>query len=147
MAKKYIVRLSDSERETCLNVIRRLDGKSQKVRRAHILLKTDSDGPGWTDEQIAEAYHCRTTTVKGIRERVIECGFTITLNGKERDTPPRASILDGKQEAKLIATRLGSPPSGYGNWSLRLLSEQAVVLGITESISHETCRTVLKKTA
>jgi hypothetical protein len=147
MPKKYVVRLSSSEREICDGVIRRLDGKSQKVRRAYILLKADSDGPNWTDAQIAEAYHCRITTVKGVRERLVENGFASTLNGKSRKSPPRSAVLDGKQEAKLIATRLGKPPKGYANWSLRLLAEQVVDLGITESISHETCRSVLKKTA
>jgi hypothetical protein len=147
MPKKYIVRLSDSERETCIEVINRLDCKSQKVKRAYILLKTDCDGPGWTDAKIAEAYHCRTTTVKGIRERLLEYGFTQTLNGKSRQNPPCPSLLDGQQEAKLIATRLGKPPKGFANWSLRLLAEQVVALGITDCISHETCRTVLKKTA
>lgn len=145
MPKKYIVRLTEVEREICHEVIKRLDGKSQKVRRAHILLKTDADGAAWTDAKIADAYHCRITTVKSIRERVINHGFALTLNGKIRTNPPTNPILDGKQEARLIATRLGSPPSGYANWTLRLLAEQAVVLGITPTISHETCRTVLKK--
>jgi len=145
MPKKYIVRLTEVERKICHEVIKRLNGKSQKVRRAHILLKTDADGPAWTDAKIADAYHCRITTVKGIRERVINHGFTLTLNGKVRTSPPTNPILDGKQEARLIATRLGSPPMGYANWTLRLLAQQAVVLGITPTISHETCRTVLKK--
>lgn len=147
MPKKYIVRLSDPERERCKYIIDRLDGRSQKVRRAYILLKTDADGPGWTDAQIAEAYHCRVTTVKNIRQRLVEQGFECTLNGKDRINPPRSSALDGEQAARLIATRLGSPPAGYSNWSLRLLAEQVVALGIVESISHETCRGVLKKTA
>ena len=60
------------------------------------------------------------------------------MNGKKRDTPPRAKLLDGKQEAKIIALRLGEPPEGYTNWSLRLIAEKTVELGIVESISHAT---------
>jgi len=68
------------------------------------------------------------------------------LEGKPRLKPPREKLLDGEQEAKLIALRLSAPPPGFANWSLRLLAEQAVVLEIVESISHETVRRTLKKT-
>ena len=71
--------------------------------------------------------------------------FDLTLNGKKRDTPPRAKLLDGEQEAKIIALRLGEPPQGYSNWSLRLIAEKAVELMIVESISHTTVSTTLKK--
>jgi len=53
MNKKYIVRLSEEERATCRAAIKKLKGSSQKVRRAHLLLKSDADGPAWTDAQIA----------------------------------------------------------------------------------------------
>src|SRR3974377_1250044 len=62
MYKKYIVRLSDEERRICQEVVKKLKGSSQKVRRAQILLKADADGPNWTDTRIAEAYHCRVQT-------------------------------------------------------------------------------------
>ena len=74
-------------------------------------------------------------------------GFELALEGTKRQTPPTASLLDGKAEAKVIATRLGKPPAGYGRWTLRLLAEHVVELEIVESISHETVRQVLKKTA
>lgn len=69
----------------------------------------------------------------------------IALNGKKRTTPPRSYILDGEQEAKLITTRLGKPPECFGSWSLRLLIDRVVELGITETISHETCRKIKKR--
>lgn len=146
MAKKYIVRLTDEERKTLRGVIKELKGSSQKVRRAQILLKADADGPEWRDAQIAEAFDCRTQTVESLRKRFVEQGFEIALNGKKRDTPPRKRILDGEQEAKVIALRLGPAPEGCGNWSLRLLAEKVVELEIADSISHETVRQTLKKT-
>lgn len=145
MMKKYIVRLTDSERTTLTEVVKKLKGSSQKLRRAQILLKADADGPAWTDARIAEAFGCRTKTVENIRERFVTAGFEVTLNGKTRTQPPRPKILDGKQEAQVIALRLGSPPQGFANWSLRLLAEQVVELEIVESISHETVRQTLKK--
>lgn len=147
MPKKYIVRLTDAERETLTQIVAKFKGSSQKVRRAQVLLKADADGPGWTDAQIADAYGCRTKTVENIRERLVTEGFEVTLNGKPRPKPPSRKVLDGEQEAKVIAMRLGSPPPGFANWTLRLLAEQVVALEIVESISYETVRRTLKKTA
>lgn len=147
MEKKYIVRLSKQEREELLDVVKRLKGSSQKVRRAQILLKADVRGPNWTDAKIAEAFSCRVQTVENLRKRLVTEGFEVALHGKPRESPPRQKILDGKAEAKVIAMRLGTPPKGFANWSLRLLAEQVVELGLVESISHETIRQTLKKTA
>lgn len=147
MNKKYIVRLSDEERAICQDVIKKLKGTSQKVRRAQILLKTDADGPAWTDEKIAEAFQCRVQTVENLRKRVVMEGFELALNGKKRETPPTPPKLDGEGEAQLIAMRLGSPPKGFGKWTLRLLSDELVKLEIVDSICPETVRKTLKKTA
>ena len=146
MQKKYIVRLSDEERDTLREVVKKLKGTSQKVRRSQILLKADANGPSWSDDRIADAFSCRTRTVEKVRQRLVERGFNETLNGKKRATPPTEKLLDGKQEAKIIATRLGPPPKGYANWTLRLLARKVVVLEIVDSISHETVRRTLKKT-
>ena len=147
MHKKYIVRLTNEERERLRSVIKKLKGSSQKVRRAQVLLKADADGPNWTDTRIAEAFDCRTKTVENIRQRLVRDGFEIALNGNKRESPPRAKALDGEQEAKVIAMRLGSPPKGFANWTLRLLAKQLVQLEIVDSISPETVRKTLKKTA
>jgi hypothetical protein len=145
MRKKYVVRLSDKEREELVRVVKKLSGTSQKVRRAQILLKADADGPGWTDRQIAEAFGCRTKTVENVRQHLVERGFEQTLNGIGRKSSPTPKLLDGKQEAQVIAMRLSSPPPGYANWSLRLLARRVVELRIVGSISHETVRRTLKK--
>jgi len=145
--KKYIVRLTDLEREICCEVIRKLKGTGEKVRRAQMLLKADADGPGWTDAQIADAFSCRTKTVENVRQRFVELGFWQTLNRKTSPTAGAKKLLDGKEEAKVIAMRLGSPPAGYGKWTLRLLARKVVELEIVEAISHETVRQSLKKIA
>ncbi len=85
-------------------------------------------------------------TIENLRKRLVTEGFAISLHGKQRDTSPREKCLDGKQEAKVIAMRLGKPPKGYANWSLRLLAEHVVELGLVGAISHETIRQTLKKT-
>lgn len=147
MQKKYIVRLSKEERHVCREVIRKLDGSSQKVRRAQILLKADENGPGWADNRIAEALDCSRQSVEMLRQRLVESGFQQALDGKKREKPPTEKLLDGKQEAKIIATRLGTPPKGYANWTLRLLARKVVELEIVERVSYETLRRMLKKRA
>ena len=144
--KKYIVRLTAQEREVCQQTVRKLSGSSEKVRRAQVLLKADADGPAWTDQQIADAFSCRTKTVENIRQRCVLEGFEQALERKRRESPPVPKLLDGEQEAQIIALRLGSPPKGYANWSLRLLARRVVELAIVESISRETIRRTLKKT-
>jgi homeodomain-containing protein len=145
--KKYIVELTDDERSALREVVKKLKGSSGKVKRAHILLKADAGGPGWTDARIAEALDCRTKTVENVRQRFVECGFDVALNGKRRETPPTEKILTGEQEAKIIALRLGTPPAGYGKWTLRLLARKVVELEIVDSVSYQTVRRTLKKTA
>jgi transposase len=146
MQKKYIVRLTKQERNTLQEVVKKLKGSGQKVRRAQVMLKADAAGPGWSDNRIAEAFGCRRQTVEMIRQRFVETGFQKTLEGKKRANPPTAKLLDGEQEAKIIATRLGPPPKGYANWTLRLLARKVVELEIVDAVSYETVRRTLKKT-
>lgn len=147
MNKKFIIRLSDEERQVCQEVVKRLKGSSEKVKRAQILLKADADGPAWSDAKIAEAFNCRVQTVEGIRKRLVTEGFQAALERKQRATPPIPYKLDGEGEAKLIALRLGKPPAGYGRWTLQLLADELVVLEVVESICPETVRKTLKKMA
>lgn len=147
MVKRYIVRLSEQERQVCREIVKKLKGSSQKVRRAQILLQADADGPAWTDARIADAYHCRVQTIENLRKRLVNDGFQTALHGKERETPPTPPRLDGQGEAKLIALRLGKPPTGYGQWTLRLLADELVALEVVDSICHETVRKTLKKMA
>jgi hypothetical protein len=147
MNKKYIVRLTDEERAVCEATVKKETGKSEKLRRATILLKADASGPAWDDAKIGEAVGCRTRTVENVRQAFVLEGFEAALVRKKRATPPTPKLLDGAGEAKLIAMRLGKPPAGHGHWTLRLLADQIVELEVVESICAETVRQTLKKTA
>jgi len=146
MNKKYIVRLTDEERAICETTIRNEKGKSEKLRRATILLKADAGGSGWMDAKISQAVGCSTRTVENVRQAFVLEGFEAALARKKRASPPTPKKLDGAGEAKLIAMRLGKPPTGYGHWTLRLLADQLVELEVVDSISPETVRQTLKKT-
>ncbi|MGA2254548.1 MAG: helix-turn-helix domain-containing protein [Thermoguttaceae bacterium] len=147
MNKKYIVRLTRTERHTLREIVKKLKGLSQKVRRAQMLLKANIAGPAWADARIAEAFDSRTRTVEKLRERFDTEGFSQTLYGKQREEPATEKIFSGDQEAKLIAMRLGPLPKGYGNWTLGLLARKLVELEVVAAISHETVRSTLEKTA
>lgn len=145
--EKYIVRLSDEERHELQTIVKKLKGTSQKVTRALALLHADADGPDWTNEQIVQRTGMSLRALSSLRKQFVTEGFDTTIHRKQRLTPPVPKKLDGIQEAQIIATRCGSPPEGFGKWTLRLLANQAVVLEIVDSVCPETIRQTLKKTA
>jgi transposase len=141
MAKIYHVNLTDEERESLLKLIRRGRPSARKVNRARILLLTDEGKP---DQDIQEALHTSRATIERTRKRFVEGNLEYALNEKKRSgAPPK---LDGKQEAYLIALACSKPPSGRVRWTLKMLSDKLVELGVVDEISDETVRLRLKKT-
>jgi transposase len=145
--KKYIVRLTAAERGQLGALVKRGQGQAYKIKHAHILLKADADGPGWSDERMAEAFGCHLNTPKNIRQRFVEQGLAAALERKRQERPSRERILDGQKQARLIALSCSTPPRGYARWTLHLLAGRLVELRLVESISHETVRQALKKTS
>ena len=143
--EKFIVRLSKKERQELETIVKKLKGTSQKVNRALALLHADADGPNWTNEQIAARTGLTLRAISNLRKKLVTEGFEAAIHRKQRLCPSVPKKLDGMQEAQIIATRCGSPPEGFGKWTLRLLADQTVVLEIAPCISHETIRQTLKK--
>ena len=83
MYKKYIVRLTDEERAICEATIKKETGKSEKLRRATVLLKADADGPAWNDTKISEAVGCRRQTVENVRQAFVLEGFEGGVGSQE----------------------------------------------------------------
>ena len=148
MKKVFVVRLTDEERLELNSLVRKGKASALKLTRARILRKADQGdgGEAWTDAQIAEALDVAPKTVFNVRRRWMEEGLEPALSRKKQDCPSRPCKLDGEAEAKLIATCCGPAPEGRVRWTLRLLSDKLVELGIVESISPETVRSTLKKT-
>jgi len=144
MNKRYIVSLTQEEREMLQALVSKGKAAAYKIKHANILLMVDVNGPNWTDEQTAKALSCHPNTVARIRRRFVEGGLKATLERKKREYVPQ--VVDGEVEAKLIALRYSDPPDGHARWTLRLLADKAVELEIVPAISHETVRQVLKKT-
>ncbi len=145
-AKKYVVRLTGEEREALRTIINTGRSAAYRIKHAHILLKADADASNWSDEQIVEAFECHRNTAENVRKRFVLQGLEAALERKKRLTPPRKRIIDGEQEARIIALSRTTPPPGRAKWSLRLLADRIVELGIVESASHMTVQRVLKKT-
>jgi len=144
--KRHIVRLTDEERGRLEGLLRRGKAHTRKLLYARILLKADADGPDrWTDERIADAFGTSVATVARERRRFCEDGLGVALMPKKPGRP-RSRVLDGRAEAHLVALACSKAPEGRERWTLRLLADRMVELGHTESVSHETVRSTLKKT-
>lgn len=139
--KKYLINLSDEDRETLLQMTRKGSLKARKFKRAMILLKADE---GLSDPQIMAALNVSRPCVERIRKRFVADGIERALNEDPR--PGQKRKLDGRAEATLIATACTEAPEGHARWTLRLLAGKLVQLQVVDAISHETVRRTLKKT-
>src|ERR1700694_2073573 len=145
--KKYVVTLSNQEREHLTALIHSGHHPAQKLLKARILLKADaSDGSeGWSDSQIAAALETSVDTVARTRQRLVEEGFEAALIRKHSPNSARRRIFDGAAEARLIALACSKPPAGRARWTLQLLEEAVVELKIVKRRDNTIGRT-LKKT-
>jgi len=142
MKKKYIVKLSSTERKQLKEIIAKGKAPAYKIKHANILLKADA---AWTDEKIAQAFECNVNTPRNVRQRFVELGFEAAVERKKQETPSREKILDGKGEAHLIAISCSQPPEGRARWTLHLLADKLIELQVVDSVSYETVRRTLKK--
>ena len=126
--KKYIVTLTDEERQQIETLSQTGKRAAYVITHARILLKADTAKPdgGWCDREISAGLDVGTATVEHLRQQFVEEGLEACLNWKTR---VYERLLDGEQEAYLIAIACSSPPAGQSRWTLRLLSERSVELG------------------
>jgi len=144
--KRFIVTLSRAERRQLEETVSKGKGTAHRIKHAHILLAADEKGPNRKDEDIARAFRCHCNTVANIRQRFVEQGLDGALERKQRETPPVPRKLDGRGEARLIAVACSVAPEGCVKWTMQMLADELVTLGVVESISDETVRLTLKKT-
>jgi hypothetical protein len=148
VVKKYVVKLSDEERERLNDLIHKGKHSARQLTRARILLKADSSeaGDGWSDSQIALALDTSEATVCRTRQQLVEQGFDAVLTYKYSRSSARLRIFDGAAEAKLIAVACSQPPTGQKRWTLRLLEDAVVEMNIVDRASDNTIGRTLKKT-
>lgn len=147
MAPRYRVTLEAAEREELLALTR--NGKtSSKVfvsARALLLCDQGPHGPAWTVATTAEALGVTARTIEHIKRRFVEGGLEAALRREPRQRKPRAVTFDGAFEARLIALASSEAPSGRRRWTVRLLAEKAVELGLAPSVSPMTVQRILRK--
>ena len=146
--RKYVVRLGAEERQKLDAIIHKGSHPASQILKARILLKADisEPGEGWSDKRIVAAFDTSLTTVHRTRQRLVEEGFDAVLRRKPRERPSIPRIFDGEKEARLITLACSEPPAGHAKWSLRLLEEKVVELGIVDRASDNTIGRTLKKT-
>jgi hypothetical protein len=145
--RKYTVRLTPEERTalTCLTSGGRHAART--LTHARVLLQTDTDaaGPGWTDAQIHAALGVSERTIARIRYAFVERGLDAALQ-RQPPSVPKAKKLDGRAEAHLVALHCGPPPAGRTRWTLALLTQHFLALGVSPPVSDETVRRTVKQT-
>ena len=144
--KKYIVELTSKERSQLREIINAERMAAHKRHHARMLLKLDqgSDGPGWSDAQVAAAFDCTARSSERLRRRLVERGLEAALEHGNRGSY-RARALDGVAEAHLIALACGDAPEGRNRWTVRLLEEKMVAMNLVESCSKSSIHRTLKK--
>lgn len=146
--KKYIVKLTEAEREYLQTLVNKGKSPAKRLLKARILLKADASeqGEGWSDGRIIEALDTNMSMVTRVRQQFVEEGLEAVLSRKQRESPARTPIFDGEKQARLTALACSTPPEGRARWTLRLLEDKVVELGIVEHASDSTIGRVLKKT-
>ncbi|NJN59812.1 MAG: IS630 family transposase [Leptolyngbyaceae cyanobacterium SL_5_9] len=145
MVKKYIVSLSEAERQELEQMVKTGKRAAYTINHARILLKADCNqaNGSWCDQEIKDAFGMSIRTIERVRQRFVEEGLEAAL--KCRPGGGRKRKLDGEVEAHLIALRCSEVPKGRGRWTLRLLADQMVELNYVEQLSHESVRQVPEK--
>ena len=146
--KKYVVTLSDDERDQLNAMIKKGKHPARQQLKARILLKADASdaGEGWSDGQIATALSTSVDTVARTRQRLVEEGLDGALTRHHSPNSARRRILDGEAEAKLIALTRSPPPKGRARWTLVLLEDAVVERNIVTRASDNTIGRTLKRT-
>lgn len=145
--KKYTVQLDAEQRKLLENMLTGGKATARSQTHARILLKADqgSEGPGWSDEQIAEALSVGTSTVERVRRRLVEGGLLDALVRRPQPERPEQRKMDGELEAHLVTLACSQAEGGQKRWTMRMLADKLVQLGYVDQISHQTVWVTLKK--
>lgn len=145
--KKYIVQLDATQRQMLESMLTGGKATARSQTHARILLKADGgpQGPGWSDEQIAEALSVGMSTVERVRRRLVEGGLLDALVRRPQPERPEQRKMDGELEAHLVTLACSQAEGGQKRWTMRMLADKLVQMGYVDQISHQTVWVTLKK--
>ena len=145
--KRYPIHLSEEQQQELQHLIHTGKSTAHQQIAARVLLKADeSTEHQLSSSQIAEALEISPRTVIRIKQRYAQQGLSTALTGNYPKERPLRRKVDGRVEAHLIALACGPAPQGQRRWTMQLLADRVVDLGIVDQISDETVRLALKKT-
>lgn len=146
MKKRYVVKLTQEERNQLEGLVNKGKVAAYRRRHAQVLLLVDEGehGPALFDKDAAERTNFSRRTVEQIRERCVTEGLESALERKKRSRN-RSQKLDGEGEARLVSLACSDAPEGYARWTLHMLADRLIELEVVDSISHECVRQTLKK--
>jgi len=144
---KYRVTLTDEERAELQQMVSSGKAAARKLTHARILLLAD-DGHGeeQADEQIVAALGTSLRTVSRVRQHLVTQGMDFALLRRRQPPRPDKVKVKGDVEQRLIELACSDPPEGRCHWTLQLLADELVVLGLVDRVGVETVRKALKKT-
>lgn len=146
MGQKYHVKLSETDREQLHKIqVAAQTPVSIRNRCGVLLLADENAGARIKQSEIAMRCGVSSVTVSDLVKRYDTLGLENCLRRRHHEKPPRASILSGEKEARIIALACTEAPEGYSKWSVRLLKNKVIELKIMDTVSRETIRRVLKK--
>jgi hypothetical protein len=141
--EKYRVSLSDEERDSLKALVSKGKVAARKIAHARILLLADA---GQDDVVIANALSVSSRTVCRVRKRLVTEGFLAALDHRPQPPRPDKVKIKGDVEQRLVRIACSDPPEGRCHWTLQLLADELVTLGLVKKVSSETVRQALKKT-
>ncbi len=144
---KYVVKLTEGERSHLHGLINKGKNPAKRFLKTRILLEADASelGESWSDGQFIKALDANETMVWRVRRQFVEEGLEAVLSRKQRANPAITPIFDGEKTARLTALACSAPPEGRARWTLRLLEDKVVELGIVERASDNTIGRVLTR--
>jgi hypothetical protein len=147
--KKNSLELTKEQRERLGKVVNQGTSSARKIKHAQILLKVDEgkEGPKWTERRVRDAFQVGMATIWRVKKEFLAYGMEEALNRKSQPERPERRKITGDQEARIIQLACRSAPEGDEHWSIRLLTQKILELGIVSEVGRETVRLLLKKRA
>ena len=144
---KYRVTLTEDERAELEQMVSSGKAAARKLTHARILLLADTNSEHErSDAAIVDTLGVSVRTVERVRQRLVTEGFQAALHPRPQPRRPAKVKIKGDVEQRLVQLACSDPPQGRCRWTLQLLADELVVLGLAESVSTETVRQALKKT-
>jgi hypothetical protein len=145
--EKYRVTLAPEERAELEHLVSVGKAAARKLTHARILLLADATpGAERPDDEIVAALGVGLCTIGRVRQRLVTGGLQQALSPRPQPPRPDKVKIKGDVEQRLVQLACSEPPQGRSHWTLQLLADELVVLGLAKSVSTETVRQALKKT-